>query len=92
MSDAFGAALNALPSGSFRGVFDGRHYVITKTLFNSGRSTKLVAEALAGGDYISLNHYQLADGRGILKPCEMPADKVTKFVLGLRLMPQNDTP
>lgn len=52
----------------------------TRTIFNAGRSTKLVAEELGGRDYISLNFYDLRSGAR-LKPCEMPAEKVIAFVL-----------
>ena len=79
---AFARALAALPVGTFHGHADGRRYVVTKTRFNNGRSTKLVAEELGGNDYISLNWYDTARG-GALRPCEMPAAKVVRFVEGL---------
>ena len=79
----FARALTALPLGTFQGMAHGRRYVVTKTRFNGGRSVKLVAEELGGPDYISLNWYDTARG-GALRPCEMPAEKVTAFVLGLR--------
>ena len=40
---------------------------------------KLVAEELGGGDYISLNFYDLTNGPA-LYPCEMPAGKVIAFL------------
>ncbi|EDZ45821.1 conserved hypothetical protein [Rhodobacterales bacterium Y4I] len=43
-----------------------------------------MARELGGGDYISLNLYRLASGAR-LKPCEMPADKVIRFVLALKV-------
>lgn len=79
----FADALAALPIGTFRGTAAGRRYVVTKSMFSQGRSIKLVAEELGGADYISLNWYDLAAG-GRLKPCEMPAAKVTEFVQGLK--------
>ena len=82
MSD-FADALAALPVGTFYGAVESRRYVVTKSTFSEGRSIKLVAEELGGDDYISLNWYDLAAGAR-LKPCEMPAAKVTEFVLSLK--------
>ncbi|MEM6760643.1 MAG: hypothetical protein AAF601_14290 [Pseudomonadota bacterium] len=76
------AALANLPTGTFRGTAAGRRYVVTKSVLNAGRTTKLVAEELGGRDYISLNFYVLASGVR-LKPCEMSEAKVTSFILAL---------
>ena len=43
---------------------------------------KLYAEELGGPDRISLNIYAPPSGAPALRPCEMPIDKVTAFVLG----------
>ena len=43
---------------------------------------KLFAEELGGPDRISLNIFAPPSGAPTLKPCEMPIDKVTTFVLG----------
>jgi hypothetical protein len=43
---------------------------------------KLYAEELGGPDRVSLNIYAPPAGEPALKPCEMPLDKVTAFVLG----------
>lgn len=82
MIAAFTAAFDALPEGRFFGTFEGRRYVATKTGFAGGSAQKLVAEELGGRDYISLNLYRLTNGP-VLKPCEMPEEKVLRFVLGL---------
>lgn len=84
MTEAFLAAFDALPQGSFTGLFNGRRYVVTRQDFSGGQSQKLVAEELGGTDYISLNLYRLASGAR-LKPCEMPARKVVDFVLNLQV-------
>ena len=78
---AFERALKALPRGTFTGTAGGKSYVITTSRMTGGRAIKLVAEERGGPDYISLNWYDV--GPGLLKPCEMPADKVTRFVLTL---------
>lgn len=79
---AFLAAFAALPIGTFRGTAHGRDYVVTRSQIVGGRGEKLVAEALDGSDYISLNLYHLAQGVR-LKPCEMPSAKVIAFVCAL---------
>lgn len=80
---AFLAAFDALPLGGYGGTYEGRRYRIVKSQFACARSQKLVAEELGGADYISLNLYRLATGEALLKPCEMPAEKVRDFVLGV---------
>lgn len=82
MNDAFLAAFDALPLGSFTGRYDGRRYHAVRQDFSNGQSQKLVAHELGGADYISLNLYRLHTGAR-LKPCEMPEEKVVRFVLGL---------
>lgn len=80
--EAFLAALDVLPFGTFKGIAHGRDYIVTRQSVAEGRAEKLVAEALDGSDYISLNLYRLADGAQ-LRPCEMPAEKVIAFVCAL---------
>ena len=75
-------AFHALPEGGFTAVHAGRRYRVVKTSHADARSRKLVARALDGSDYISLNLYLLRDGRALLRPCEMPERKVRDFILG----------
>ena len=82
MTSEFLKAFDALPPGTFTGTYQGRQYVVTRQDFSGGKSQKLVAEELGGRDYISLNVYRLKQN-AVLKPCEMPEDKVISFVLGL---------
>ena len=93
MTEDFLAAFEALPRGTVQGVAHGRRYVVSRTQAVGGRAEKLVAHALGGSDYISLNLYRLARGAR-LKPCEMPEAKVVAFVLALRpeAEPSRDTP
>ena len=79
----FLAAFDALPFGGYGGTYEGRRYRIVKSQFSAARSQKLEAEELGGPDYVSLNLYRLATGEALLKPCEMPAEKVRAFVLGV---------
>ncbi len=78
----FASRLAALPMGTFRGRSQGRDWIVTRTVVSGGRGEKLVAEALDGTDYISLNLYHLGSG-DLLKPCEMPEAKVRAFVADL---------
>ncbi len=82
MSDiaSFIAAFDRLPVGGYGGTYQGKRYRVTKTVMATGRSQKLEAEELGGNDYISFNLYRLASGESLLKPCEMPAEKVIDFV------------
>ena len=81
--EAFLAAFDALPEGGYGGTYEGRRYRITKSAMVTGRSQKLVAEELGGTDYISFNLYRLTGGATLLRPCEMPEEKVVAFVLGV---------
>ena len=76
--------LRALPFGTFRGRAHDKTFVISKTGFANGASLKLVAEALDGSDYISLNMYDLAAGARLF-PCEMPMAKVLAFLEQLEI-------
>ncbi|MEQ8293515.1 MAG: hypothetical protein RIA08_15025 [Roseovarius sp.] len=68
--------------GYFTGRAGGRRYGVVRQALAGGRVEKLVAEELGGGDYVSLNLYRLAKGARV-KPCEMPEEKVVRFVLEL---------
>jgi hypothetical protein len=79
--DAIWRALSAWPEGYFTATYDGERYGVTRSVHANGRSMKLWAEQLGGADRISLNIYAPPSGDLALKPCEMPIDKVTAFVL-----------
>lgn len=76
-------AFEALPFGGYGATAQGRRYRVTKAQFACARSQKLEAEELGGEDYISFNLYRLASGDALLKPCEMPVEKVRDFVLNV---------
>jgi hypothetical protein len=81
-SAAVWSRLSGWPQGYFIARYDGRRYGVSNTAHAGGRSFKLYAEELGGTDRISLNIYAPASGDPALRPCEMPVDKVTAFVLG----------
>ncbi len=74
--------LKQLPSGYSEGRYNDRRYGVTLSVSQDGRTSKLFAEELGGKDRISFNLYLVAECRPLLKPCEMPAQKVIDFVLG----------
>ena len=84
----FISQFNALPVGTFYGESAGKRYVVSRTSFANAKAWKLVAEELGGGDYISLNLY-LPHSGAVLRPCEMPEQKVIDFVLGLKVQYEN---
>lgn len=69
----------AIPSGYSEVIHQKKKYSITRTDFNSGRSLKVYAEELGGNDFISFNYY-ITSGSNLLKPCEMPDQKVIFFL------------
>lgn len=75
--------LEDLPTGYSTGHFNARRYGITVERLAAGRQIKLYAEELGGPDHISFNLYLPTSGRVLLKPCEMPEEKVVAFVMGL---------
>ncbi len=82
VSDAFLTAFLAIPPGLSTGRSHGRRYVVSRIELAGRKSHKLVAHELGGGDYISLNLYLTRSSGALLRPCEMPAEKVVEFVLG----------
>lgn len=81
--EAFLAAFDALPRGSYGATYEGKRYRLIKSVLVTGRSQKLEAEELGGTDYVSFNLYRLQNGEVLLKPCEMTAEKVIEFVLNV---------
>ena len=75
--------LLSLPPGYSEGLYRNRRYGITRTSSPDGRRHWLFAEELGGPARVSCNLYRLGPGRLALRPCEMPAEDVTAFVLGV---------
>ena len=66
-------------------MLDGTRWIGAKTAYAGGSSFKLQAEEAGGHGYFSANIYRFADGRALLNPCEMAADPIHDFVLGIRI-------
>lgn len=72
-----------LDDGAYDVIAYEKRYLLRKETQLKGKLIKLYAEELGGNDFISLNYYpQLQNG--LLKPCEMPQEKVIQFVLELQ--------
>ena len=79
MKDSLLHIIDVIPEGYSTVLFENRKYGLTKTTFTNGKSYKIYAEELQGTNFISLNYY-LTSTSELLKPCEMPAEKVTRFL------------
>ena len=85
-SAAVWSILASWPLGYFTARYGGRRYGVSKASHANGKSFKLYAEELGGTDRISLNIYRPASAtEPTLKPCEMPVDKVTAFIVGAEI-------
>lgn len=76
-----------IPEGFSFGLFRNKKYGISKQIYNEGKSFKIFGKDLEGNDYISLNYY-CTQKQEILKPCEMPADKVIQFLNEIKILKQ----
>ena len=74
-----------LPEGYSETIIENKKYGISKKSFNKGKSYKVYAEELGGNDFISFNYYLTSTP--LLKPCEMPEQKVTDFLKSIN--PEN---
>lgn len=73
-----------IPNGTSQGTFDSATYSISKTEFNNGKSIKIYAEELGGNNFISCNFYRTKNDF-LIKPCEMPLEKVVNFLTTFKL-------
>ncbi len=71
--------INKIPIGYSEVKYFAKKYGVTRTDFNNGKSIKIFAKELGGTDFISLNYYITTNGT-LLKPCEMPKEKVIAFL------------
>lgn len=79
MSNTILNHIKNIPNGYSEGKYNSRRYGVTKAIFNNGNSFKIYGEELGGKDFISLNYYITKDNN-LLKPCEMPEQKVVDFL------------
>ena len=77
--------IQQLPQGYSEVAYRGSRYSVVRTDFNQGKSLKVFAQNLGGTDFISFNYYLTAQSQ-LLKPCEMPTQKVLDFLHGYALI------
>ena len=80
----FHTKLLSLNNGSYYVFYQNKRYLLSKQTQLKGKLIKLYAEELGDNNFISLNYY-VNIGNGLLKPCEMPKEKVIDFILNLKL-------
>lgn len=80
----FHDTLLKLDDGSYDVIYENKRYLLSKQTELKGKLIKLYAKELGNNDFISLNYYTEIDN-GLLKPCEMPVQKVIDFVLHLKV-------
>lgn len=82
MLQAFHTKLLSLDNGAYDVKYQNNRYLLRKETLLKGKLIKLYAHELGGNNFISLNFYPNIQN-GLLKPCEMPQEKVIKFILQL---------
>lgn len=81
------ALMRAIPDGASEGMIADRRYRIAVRRQADGKINSLQAWEYGDKDYISLNFYRLENGKLLLKPCEMPVEKVADFILNIKPTP-----
>ena len=80
----FDEKIRALKDGAYDVFYHNRRYLLTKSTHLDEKLIKLYAKELGGNNFISLNYYPKTKKR-LLKPCEMPKEKVIDFIVNLNL-------
>lgn len=73
--------VDRIPEGWTPALYEGRPYGLSRRTRAGERSVSIYAEELGGSDVVSANVYRVAAG-DLLRPCEMPAEKVLAFLRG----------
>ncbi|MBA8792630.1 peptide-methionine (S)-S-oxide reductase [Friedmanniella endophytica] len=77
--DGLAALLARVPTGWTAVVWRGRRYGMRRTDAAGGGAVAVVAEELGGDGLVSTNVYRTRAG-DLLRPCEMPAERVLAFL------------
>jgi hypothetical protein len=77
--------IQKIPEGYSEGIYNAKKYSVTKETFNKGKSFKIYGKELQGNDFISLNYY-ITSNKELLKPCEMPEQKVIHFLENIEIL------
>ncbi len=84
----FHERLLSFEDGAYDVLYDNKRYLFRKESHLDGKLIKVYAEELGNTNFISLNYYPQT-ANGLLKPCEMPDEKVIDFVLRCHLIYSN---
>ena len=79
----FHTKILALQEGSYDVFYHNKRYQLSKQTQLNSKLIKLYAYELGNNNFISLNYYPYV-GKGLLRPCEMPEEKVIDFVLSIK--------
>ena len=71
--------IHKLPLGYSEVWYQKKKFGVTRTDFNAGKSIKVFAEEIGGTHFVSFNYYRTLKGE-LLKPCEMPEQRVLHFL------------
>ena len=81
----FHERLLSFEDGAYDVLYDNKRYLFRKESHLNAKLIKVYAEELGDTNFISLNYYPQT-ANGLLKPCEMPDEKVIDFILGCHLL------
>ena len=84
----FHERLLSFEDGAYDVIFDDKRYLFRKETHLGGKLIKVYAEELGDTNFISLNYYPQT-ANGLLKPCEMPDEKVIDFISRCHLVYDN---
>ena len=86
----FHQRLLSFEDGAYDVIFEEKRYLFRKQTLLKNKLIKVYAEELGDTNFISLNYYP-ETGNGLLKPCEMPDEKVIEFITQCYLVYENGT-
>ena len=75
----FHERLLSFEDGAYDVIYDDTRYLFRKETHLDGKLIKVYAEELGNTNFISLNYYPKT-ANGLLRPCEMPDEKIINFV------------
>ena len=73
----------SLPDGTRKVYYHGSTWIMSVQRMAGGGVVKIWAEELGGKEFVSANYYPTLK---LLKPCEMPSEKVERFLLKARYL------
>ncbi|MEA2099732.1 MAG: peptide methionine sulfoxide reductase [Campylobacterota bacterium] len=85
LKEEFNNKLLALKDGSYDVFYKDKRYLLSKQTLLDSKLIKLYAKELGANDFISLNYYPNIND-GLIKPCEMPQEKVIDFIVNIKVI------